>query len=338
MVSIGDAQPSADAPVLDLAQARSGLLAKLDPEVTVAARVHFRLDIRTIRGVSPRDDLDPILGCPQFLDPMWQGVAELGRDWLLPGLELVPPDTVTLVRTNPAFVVSHLVGLNHEFMRELLWRDYPTDLRGTAFKRFWGRAGAQADDIGPIHLFPQQHLAEALLAGQKSEAVLLLRSELLRRYPGSIVYLCRAKQAGKEFVLDDGTIVVPTFRGDLPPDVTFVGFPVEPGVLRGNGDPWWFVIAQPPSEPRFGLDDPSDQTPEIPTSSNELAWSHMSPDPSAHAPAPFAIADPPALRGKSIDAMSWGASAAVQAHLTYQHPVRVAIRAADLLPPDGPPS
>jgi hypothetical protein len=54
---------------------------------------------------------------------------------------------------------------------------------------------------------------------------------------------------------------------------------------------------------------------------------------------PFAEADPPLLRGTLIDGLAWGASAAVQAHLTYQHPVRVAIRAGDLLPPPpGGPS
>jgi hypothetical protein len=45
------------------------------------------------------------------------------------------------------------------------------------------------------------------------------------------------------------------------------------------------------------------------------------------------------LRGRSIDGpRTWGSSAAVQARLTYQRPVRIAIRAADLLPPppEGP--
>ena len=338
MASLDDAPPPPAGPMLDLAATRSGLLTKTDPEVTIAARVHFRLDVRTIRGVPPRDDLDPVMGCPQFLDPMWEGVRELGRGWLLPGLELVPPDTATLVRTNPAFVAAHLVGLNHEFMRELLWREYPSDLRGTAFKRFWGRAGAQPDDVGPVHLFGNRRLADTLVVGGKDEAVLLLRSELLRRYPGSIVYLCRAKQVGEDLMLADNTIVMPTFRGDLPPDVSFVGFPIEPDDLRGNDEPWWFVIAQPPSEPRFGLDDPSKETPAVPTSSNDLAWSHMSPDPQNKAPAPFAIADPPTLHGKLVDGMTWGDSAAVQAHLTYQHPVRVAIRAADLMPPKEAPA
>src|SRR5262249_23563255 len=128
---------------------------------------------------------------------------------------------------------------------------------------------------------------------------------------------------------------LPSFRGDLPPDVSFVGFPIKPEDLRDTVDPWWFVIAQPPSEPRFGLDDPGDKTPAIPTTASDLAWSHVSPDGNPSTPAPSAPLVPPLLRGHPIDGVSWGATAAVQAHLTYQHPVQVAIRAFDLLPPDG---
>lgn len=333
VVAVADAPAGPVGPVFDLASARAGLLAKIDPETTLAARMRVRVDSRAIAGVAPRDELDPVMACPRFLDPMWQAVRDLGQGWLLPGLDLVPPDTATLVRTNPGFVAAHMVGLNHEFMRELLWREYPTDERGTAFTRFWGRSGEQPDDIGPVHGFKGK-LEGNLLAGKAGEAVLLLRSELLRRYPGSIVYLSRARQQGDDLVLDDGTTVLPTFRGDLPPDVTFVGFPITPTALRAQGDPWWFVIAQPPSEPRFGLDEPSDDTPEVPTSANDLAWSHVSPDGNPQTPARFAIADPPLLRGRHIDGtLTWGASAAVQAHLTYQHPVRVAIRAKEMLPP-----
>ena len=336
--TLADAPPRAAGAVLDLDAARGGLLGKLDPETTVAARVRVRLRVGAIAGVAARDELDPVMACPRFLDPMWEAVRDLGSGWLLPGLELVPPDTATLVRTNPSFVVSHLVGLNHEFMRELLWREYPTDQRGTAFARFWGRSGDHPDDIGPVHLFAGA-LEVNLLVGQDGEAVLLVRSELLRRYPGSIIYLCRATQQGPTLALDDATIVLPTFHGDLPPDVSFVGFPISPETLRAGGDPWWFVIAQPPTEPRFGLDEPSAGTPAIPSSAGDLAWSHMSADGPPATTAAFAPADPPLLRGHPIDGLTWGASAAIQAHLTYQHPVRVAIRAADLLPatPSPPP-
>ena len=54
-----------------------------------------------------------------------------------------------------------MVGLNHEMSRELLFREYPTDQRGTYFRQFWdvrGRVPAPApgstDDIDPIDGWP----------------------------------------------------------------------------------------------------------------------------------------------------------------------------------------
>lgn len=335
-VRIDDSPVPEPGPALDLAAARVGLLARTDPQVTVLARVQARVAINVLVGVARRDDLDPVMASPVFLDPMWQALRDLGPDWMLPGLEKVPPDTATLVRTNPGFVAAHLVGLNHEMMRELLWREFPTDQRGTPFTRFWGRPpagpGDTTADIGPVHGFVG-HLRDNLLSGQAGEAVLLLRSELLRRYPGSIIYLSRGKQQGADLVLDDDRLLLPVFRGDLPPDLSFVGFPIEPEALRVTGDPWYFVIAQPPAEPRFGLDDQSADTPAVPTSANDLAWSHVAPDGNGDHAA-FAVADAPALRTSTLDgSLRWGANAGVQAHLTYQHPVRVAILAVDLLPP-----
>jgi hypothetical protein len=335
MVDIGDSPARPDGPVLDLAAARAGLLQGTDPETTTVARVRVRLASKAVAGVVPRDALDPVMASPQFTDPMWQALRDLGHGWLLPGLEKVPPDTATLVRTNPTFVAAHLVGLNHEIMRELLWREYPTDQRGTPFHRFWGRLD-HPDDIGPVHALSGELRDTLVTGGGEGEAVLLLRSELLRRYPGSIIYLSHAAEQNGELLLH-GEPVLPSFRGDLPPDVSFVGFPITPDQLRNPADPWWFVIAQPPSEPRFGLDDPGADTLPLPSTASDLAWSHLSPDGNPATPAPFAPADPPLLRNRPIDQVLWGASAAVQAHLTYQHPVQVAIRAFDLLPPLLPP-
>ncbi len=335
MVLVTDAPPAAAGPAFDLAAARTGLLSRLNPATTIAARVNSRLAIDVVVGVARRDDLDPVMACPRFDDPMWQALRDLGPDWLLPGLENVPPDTATLVRTNPGFVAAHMVGLNHEIMRELLWREYPTDQRGTPFHRFWGRSGAQPDDIGPVHRFTGALAANLTNHGQ-DEVVLLLRSELLRRYPGAIIYLCRAMTGpGGQPQLNDDTIELPTFRGDLPPDVSFIGFAIGPDALRATNDPWWFVIAQPPTEPRFGLDDWSSETPATPRTANDLAWSHMSADGHPDSPAPFAPGHAPVLVNVLIDGLPWGDRAAAQAQLTYQHPVRVAIRAAALLPPAG---
>lgn len=330
MVNVGDVAAAPAAPEFDLAGARVALLKRLDPETTVSARLGSRLT-RPIPIRPPRDELDPVMASPRFDDPMWRGVSELGSGWLLPGLEKVPPDTATLVKTNPPFVAAHMVGLNHEMMRELLWREYPTDQRGTPFHRFWGRTGPTPDDVGPVHGFSGA-LTDNLLAGKNGEAVLLVRSELLRRYPGSLIYLCQTVMVDGLEELDDTTIMAPSFRGDVPPDICFAGFAITPAALRDTtGRSWWFVIAQPPTEPRFGLDDSGPDTPANPRLPEELAWSHVADAPDGFAP--IAPADPATLRGVSLGGVTWGASAAVQAHLTYQRPVRVAIRAAELLPP-----
>ena len=42
---------------------------------------------------------------------------------------------------NPKFIESYMVGLNHEMGRELLWREYPTDQRGSYLRQFWDVSG-----------------------------------------------------------------------------------------------------------------------------------------------------------------------------------------------------
>ena len=65
--------------------------------------------------------------------------------FVLDAIERVPPDSVGLVQTNPAFVLAYLIGLNHAMAGELLWRGFPTERRGTHFRRFWDRSGLGAE-------------------------------------------------------------------------------------------------------------------------------------------------------------------------------------------------
>ena len=71
---------------------------------------------------------------------MYEPLKEKSQDLLLPGLDKVDPETVVGLRTNRAFVEAYMIGLNFEMGRELLWRGYPTDQRGTYFRRFWRRS------------------------------------------------------------------------------------------------------------------------------------------------------------------------------------------------------
>ena len=128
-----------------------------------------------------------------------------------------------MLETNPRFVEAFLVGANHEMNRELLWRRYPTDRRGTPFHRFWDRVD-KAADIGPIHEFRSNlRLGSNSGADLRGSLVLLVRGQLLRRYPNAVVYAVPALPTGASTrrppVVED-----PVFWGRIAPDVTFVGF------------------------------------------------------------------------------------------------------------------
>ncbi len=128
-----------------------------------------------------------------------------------------------LLETNPRFVAAFLAGMNHELNRELLWRRYPTDQRGTPVRRFWDRlAGASATDIPPMHEWAADRSLVDVAGGQSS-LVLLIRGELLRRYPNTVVLAIPASGPGTPS--SDDTLVKPAiFAGSLEPDVAFFGF------------------------------------------------------------------------------------------------------------------
>ena len=193
-----------------------------------------------------------------------------------------------------------------------------------------GRPGT--DDIGPVHGF-HGALADNILGGGTPQLVLLVRGELLYRYPGAIIYAAQARLVAGALELDDSAILAPDFRGTLLPDTTFVGFPLTIDDVTGaNAPDWWFVIAEHPTEPRFGLDEEASKDLSAGDWTwNDLAWPNLvrasgSVDDIVHAPAAA-----PALASKTVDGVRWGTDAAGQAHATFQQPVRVAIRAKPLI-------
>ncbi len=240
-----------------VSQIRADLMARIEPNSTSASRVGSLVTYAGPRDT--RDTLEPIMAAPQFTAPMYEPLRDLSRDLLVPGLDLVEDNTVAPLQTNPRFIEAYMVGLNHEFARELLWREYPTDQRGTYFRQFWDTRGQAAPppDIPPIHTWlAARHLSQNLNAGGVGQLVLLMRAELLRRYPNAIVYAVRATLPVGQTKPRPGTEeVYPLFRGDLQPDLVFFGFNLSAGQARGSAsDPgWFFMIQQQPSEPRFGL-------------------------------------------------------------------------------------
>ena len=281
-----------------------------------------------------------ILAHPEFPQPMSEALRDLAPEYLLPGLEHVPPNTATLMRTNQTFVEAFMAGLNTEMARELLWREYPTDQRGTCFHHFWDTRGAGAPaalarDINDLHRWTQPLGHNKPGGTQTNQIVLLLRGELLRRYPGAIIYAARAiGEPGRLRPSSQASDqVYPLFRGALPPDVTFIGFPLQESDVRGQPG-WFFILQQQPGEPQFGLDAPNSFG-GVAANLNALSWGHLVSDEAAfralhHVSSRRGANGLPNTSGFPPN-VEWGKNAAHMARITLQHPVRVAIHAAQML-------
>lgn len=348
-------------PALDLTAIRATMLARIDPELTVRTRMAAR--VKLAPGLwTPADPIEPIMVYPRFERPMYEALRDVSQELLLPGLEAVKPNTVTLLETNPRFIEAYMVGLNHEMARELLWREYPTDQRGSYFRQFWDVRGRipvartaadveQRKDIPEIHRWqPQNGLGNNMTGGSiEGRLVLLVRGELLRRFPTAVVYAARARfETGAGGTLTRKRVPTdeeryPLFRGTLEPDVTFVGFDLDEDEARGdpdpeNGEPGWFlVIQQQPTEPRFGLDVAVGFAGTLAplTRWDDLSWGHFAADAGAFAAMThIRLASPlPQIAGAiAPPGVTWAANAAQQAFITLQKPVRVAIHADDMLP------
>lgn len=333
--------------VMVLAELRSSILAGLAP-----ARAVSRAALATFSSSSPAprsgDELEPIMDAPSFPQPMYAALREVAPDLIFPGLELVPPNTVQLLQTNAKFVEAFLVGLNAELGRELLWRDYPTDQRGTSFRQFWDTgAGPPRPDITPIHQWGNRALGTTAVGAGGDKLVLLIRGELLRRYPGTVIYAVRAvrRNGRREPAPAEPATggppaeAYPIFRGTLEPDVTFLGFDLTRAEAVA-GDGWYFVLQQQPSEPRFGLDDAPfgpGETGAIPplTSWDDLSWAHLAPSAEALRELSHVGVRAAQLAPSGPARGVWGRNGAHMAFITRQKPARVAIHATELLPQLG---
>lgn len=302
-----------------LAVGRPAVRAQLDPGTALAQRWRSAVQLS---GAAPAPSApatpDGTLGViPRYRLPASEALARLSQDWLLPGLQQVPADTVALLEPNRRFIEAFMLGLNVEMTRELTWRDFPLAHElGTYFERFWRSARAEAPgDIVPLASWGnarlgQQGPREVTGAPQPLPLVLLLRSALLRRYPGTAVYAVRGVAQGTQRRPPEGAGEerAPLFRGALEPDLAFFGFDIP--VAEAVGHPgWYFVLQQQPTEPRFGFD----------AQVSFGAGSHVS------------VLQRPG--GMALPATTpWAAHAGQLAQLLRQLPVRVLIHASELLP------
>jgi hypothetical protein len=345
---VGALSPPVAASRTDLPVASLDLIQELDSKRTVTARIKARA------GALPAwlapdwfDDglVDPVMASPKFRRAVYADLRDLGQEYLVAGLDRVPPNKVTLLQTNPRFVEAFLVGLNHEFARELLWRGFPTDQRGTYFKHFWSTAHEDLD--GPLHLLSPGGLGTH--GGEdpaRARVVLLVRGELLRRYPGTHIYAVRELEpaGGRRRLASDH--VEPVVQGRLAPDATFVIFPLT--VPDVKADPSWrFVLAENVTEPSFGFDELEGAAPG--SKRRHAATAPIAPSDISWADVPF-FPGTPFVDGGTVDFSPiaresyeptraaeslWGRDGAGMARVAFQLPVRVVLEAPAMIAKGG---
>jgi len=307
---------------LNVGETRGALLAQIEPVRTFVALARAvvvtgsNATAPTGTGAMP---VETVMAAPKFTRPMYEPLRDLSQELLLPGLDTVVPNTVLGLKTNRRFVEAYMVGLNFEMGRELLWRAYPTDQRGTCFTQFWDARAAAAprSDVFPLHLWGDRKLGDAAGAPAGEQFVMLLRSDLLRRYPTAVIYATKARVVNGVLTpsTDPADEEHPAFRGSLEPDVSFFGFDLAVNTVVGGGqDPahagpgYFIVIQEQPTEPRFGLD--------VGTPTGSATHLRVA-------------AGPPA--GLPLGGLTWGRNAAHMAGITRQQPVRVAIHASQFV-------
>jgi hypothetical protein len=382
-------EPRPAKPALDLALVRERALSALEPHRAIAARFAplFRvgdLDVRAYArlrytsglGGGDLDTLREVMNYPDIKLPMYLPLDGLSHEYFVPNLGLIPNNTISLMKTNQPFIESYLLGLNHEFARELLWREYPTDQQGSYFRQFWdvsnyvdrlGRdAKKLADDLKDIPRIHQWRRTSALgshnqrdAQGDASQVVLVVRGDLLKRYPNTFIYAQHAEWGtgtrANRLVLPDETgglfavtppdprLRFPLYRAKVAPDIHFIGFDLT--LEEARGDPrldetaaarvavgggelgWFFVLQEVVGEPRFGMDVDAPVEPSANRWDN-LSWVNidLGGGQAVDVAKPF-LSTPAGADG----GVQWNAHAADMAFILYQEPVMVAVHGRNML-------
>jgi hypothetical protein len=322
----------------------------------------------------PIETVVPIMAHPVFPDPLYKPLRDISSELLMPNLNRIPNNTISLLETNRRFIESYMVGANHEMGRELLWREFYTDQRGSYFRQFWDvsdfvnrdpdKSAAQLaenlSDIDPIHTWLKStdlgtHENRDLPNGSEpgeARLVLVIRGDVLKKYPTAVIFAQKARWGKDEHgrdvrLLDDSTpqqnMQEPIFKAQIDPEIRFLGFNLMATQVQGSdkieddNPGWFFCIQQRPGEPRFGLDFRDDNTPEIATEWNDLAWVHVNNfetlnyidlDAGVKVNIPATLPDDTPNPESNI---KWGHNAADMAYILYQAPVMVAYHARDML-------
>ncbi|HEX8149788.1 MAG TPA: hypothetical protein VF591_21590 [Pyrinomonadaceae bacterium] len=386
----GEAGKPPDRVTLDLPVLADTTLQTVDPEVTIPGRTWQTITLPPHIAALLGEGFREVMAYPRIESPMYEPLADISSELFLPNINLIEQNSITLLETNQKFIESYMVGLNHEFARELLWREYPTDMMGSYFRQFWdvstflGTQGPSDEelreklrDIPELHRWSRsselgEHDNREVGGAKEEEVVLVIRGELLKRYPNAVIYAHKARWQEKADGSADKTkerrlaepsaaeeaqpprdrVKTPLYKAKVAPDVYFFGFDLTVDEARGDtGDypdkskpGWFFVIKERPGEPRFGLDLTREGALNV---WNDLSWEDLIPRATGSSfievggHTSFNLVEPaaPEVQEKKQQydddkfvKFDSDSSSADLAYVLYQVPVLVAVHASEMLP------
>ncbi len=304
---------------LDIKKAGELIFQQINPSFTIPKRTLAQITIPPRIASLQVERFVEAMAYPEFDIPMYKPLAETSAELFLPNINFIAQNSISLLETNQKFIEAYMVGLNHEFARELLWREYPTDQRGSYFRQFWeassflqtevltkaqviaklqqlpalrhwiekiaaatGEAATQVlneartrltkeqlRDIPSLHQWSKfsqlgDHDHRASEGDDQEEVVLVIRGELLKKYPTAVIYAHKAawnykKDDDGNFLLDDegqkiidpdqervlveladpdrptrAAIKTPLYEAKVDPDIYFFGFDLTSCLAKGG--------------------------------------------------------------------------------------------------------
>jgi hypothetical protein len=166
--------------------------------------------------------------------------------------------------SNPRFVESALTGANQRTLAELRWRNVRVRSGWSPLRRFWPRP--QGPDVTPLRSWTGElaHQSHRPAGEVANLLVVVIRSPILRRYPGTGVYLLAPSVDVQQLIATstappEAERVLPIFKGALEPDLHYIGFPRTPKQAEGHH----LVFEEPMAEPRFRLESPLSEADDV---------------------------------------------------------------------------
>jgi hypothetical protein len=331
---------------VNLSGAADAVIAGLDPLAAVRTGLLDR--VPALSGLLTHGALPSRLVLhPVFTDPLYLDLVRMDPRLFLPGADQLAENRVALLNADDDFVAALLAGANHGLARELVWREFPTLPSFTFFHRFWDGGPDGTDDTGEISGWTDPRLSGNLSGLSSGDlTVVLVRADLLRRYPDAHIYLIRGVWDGDTVVPDETVYSEPVLRGALDRRTVFYGFPTRASDLRGDRAGtvrsertagWYVTIEEPASGPRFGLDVPAEDGSDLSSGARhwtDLSWAHLVPPNGSLEDITHAVARDrlPTRTPATLESLTWGRNAAHMAAITWQLPYRVLIHADLLLP------